>query len=108
MYEWWIGRCRFPEAVRNTFRSVRTILTQKYISHDFESLPIPLGQKIETFIEFIRTTNNEYLVHMEWFVRQMKLHNIHMYTPSNHPIFTNGTAAFGNIFTSISKINKKI
>lgn len=78
-------------------------LTQKYNSEDFNTLANPLGQKIETFIESIGTTNDEYLVHMEWFIRQMKLHNIHLHEPSNHPIFLQATDHFGNIYSSINQ-----
>lgn len=110
-----IGTCMNGGLVNSAFRKSAGIitgpfgkLTQKYNHNDFDSLPIPLGLTIETFIESIGTTNDEYLVHMDWFIRQMKLHNIQLFTPVRHPVFKHGTDNFGDVFTSIHKMNKNI
>ena len=111
-----IGTCMNGVKVDQMFRSGRTSeitgpfgrIRKKYSTDNFAQLAVPLGQTIETFIESIGTSNDEYLVDVNWFVHQMKLHNIELYHPKRHPVFEFGTASFGDIYDAMRHKNRKI
>lgn len=111
-----IGTCMNGVKVDQMFRAGATSeitgpfgrIRKKYRTDNFPSLSVPLGQTIETFIESIGTSNDEYLVDVNWFIHQMKLHNIELYHPKRHPVFEFGTASFGDIYDAMRHKNRKI
>jgi SAM-dependent methyltransferase len=78
-------------------------IRKKYKTNTFGYLKVPLGQKIETFIESIGTSNDEYLVDVNWIIQQMKLYNIEVYHPKKHPFFEFGNASFGDIYDDMKR-----
>jgi len=90
--------------IEGTFGS----LTKKYESDSFVDDAIPLGYTILTSIRSIGTSHEEYLVHPEWFIRQLQLHNIEVVKPDSHKFFKNGAGTFEEIYRGVRKMNSKL